>query len=79
MGNSLVVQWLGLSALTAEGMGFNPQLESKDPTHHVAWPNKTKNQEAQSHVRLVALVTEHSWERGLDALESSEGVQVKEE
>ena len=25
-GNSLVVQWLGLSVLTAEGLGFNPRL-----------------------------------------------------
>ena len=60
-------------------MGFNPWLEDKAPIHHLAWPNQTEKPEAHSPVRLIALLTKRSWECGLDALESSEGVQVKEE
>ena len=61
VGNSLVVQWSGLHA-------FSAWLENKDPTQHVAWPNQTKNPEAHSPVRCTALLTQRSWECGLDAL-----------
>ena len=38
--NSLVVQWLGLHPVTAEGPGFNLWLESKDPISHVVHQKK---------------------------------------
>ena len=38
-GNSLEVQWLGLSTLTAEGLGSIPGQETKIPQ---AWPPKMK-------------------------------------
>ena len=39
-GNSLVVQWLGLQALTARGMGSIPGQRTKIP--HATWPKKKK-------------------------------------
>ena len=38
--NFLVVQWLELRAVTAEGPGFNLWLGSKDPTNHVVHQKK---------------------------------------
>ena len=42
MGTSLAVQWLGLRASTAGGMGLIPGRETKIPTCHVVWPKKKK-------------------------------------
>ena len=41
-GNSLVVQWLGLRAFTAEGPGSIPE-RGTNPTGHVVQPKKEKN------------------------------------
>ena len=45
MGNSLAVQWLGLCAFTAEGLGSFPGQETKMPQavrHRQKKQNKTK-------------------------------------
>ena len=42
LGNSLVVQWLGLYALIAEGLGSIPGQGSKGPRSQVAWPKRKK-------------------------------------
>lgn len=39
-GNSLLVQWLGLCALTAEGLASIPGQGTKGPISCVAQPNK---------------------------------------
>ena len=39
-GISLVVQWLGLHALTAEGPGVQSLLGELNPTSHEAWQKK---------------------------------------
>ena len=40
-GNSLAVQWLGLGAFTAQGLGSIPGWGTKIPeATHVAWPKK---------------------------------------
>ena len=40
LGNSLVVQWLGLGTFTAEGPGLITGQGTKIQTRHVAWPKK---------------------------------------
>ena len=40
MGNSLVVQWLGLSAFTAKGVGLIPGQGTKIP--QAAWRGRNK-------------------------------------
>ena len=42
LGNSLVVQWLGLCALTVKGPGSIPSQGTKDPTSHAAQPGKNE-------------------------------------
>ena len=44
-GKSLEVQWLGLSAFTAVGLGSIPGQGTKDPTSHVAQSKKLKQQQ----------------------------------
>ena len=39
-GNSLVIQWLGLHALTAKGPGYIPRLETKLP--QAVWYSRKK-------------------------------------
>ena len=41
MGNSLVVQWLGLQAFTAEGLSWRT-----NPASHMAWPRNNNNDKA---------------------------------
>ena len=46
-GNSLVVQWLGLYALIAEGLGSIPGQGTKGPRNQVAWPKRKKERKKE--------------------------------
>ena len=43
LGNSLMVQWLGLRAFTAEGLDLIPS-QGMDPTGHAAEPKREKKE-----------------------------------
>ena len=45
--NSLVVQWLGLYAFTAEGLGSVPGQGTKDPICHMVWPKQINERGAE--------------------------------
>ena len=49
-GNSLVVQWLGLHALTAEGLGSIPAQGTKIP--QATWSGQNKNKIKQNKTLL---------------------------
>ena len=42
LGNPLMVQCLGLCALTAKGSGFNPRSGNEDSASHEVWQKKKK-------------------------------------
>ena len=44
---SLVVQWLGLYALIAEGLGSIPGQGTKGPRNQVAWPKRKKERKKE--------------------------------
>lgn len=50
---SLVVQWLGLYALIAEGLGSIPGQGMKGPRNQVAWPKRKKERKKAACMGLL--------------------------
>lgn len=70
MGNFLEVQWLGLQASTAEGIGSIPRSENWDPASRTAWRKEGRSERKKKKGRKQgeALAKESSWWKGTISL-----------
>ena len=53
IGNSLIVQWLGLHSLTARGPGLIPGHGTKIPHHSIAKKRNTPKQNKNSQIDIL--------------------------